>query len=128
MTIYERIRELRKEHLHLSQTEFGERLGISRGSVANIELNTLARPDQKEPIYKLICKEFNVNYSWLIDGTGEPFSTDLPDDTYVRATAEIDVRDPRARNAIIDYWRLNEEDKKLFWNFMERFIEKKQED
>jgi len=30
METYERIRELRKTYLHLSQTEFGERLGVSR--------------------------------------------------------------------------------------------------
>ncbi len=61
METYERIRELRKNHLHLSQTEFGERLGVSRSVIKNIELNALARPDQKLSLIKLICKEFSVN-------------------------------------------------------------------
>ncbi len=30
MKVYERIRNLRKNHLHLSQTAFGEKLGVSR--------------------------------------------------------------------------------------------------
>lgn len=128
MEIYERIRDLRKKELHLSQTEFGERLGVSRSVIKNIELNALARPEQKEPLYKLICKEFHVSYDWLISGKGEPFCEDLIEDEYSRAAAEIDVKDPRARKAIIDYWHLSPEDKELYWNFIERFIKKQQED
>lgn len=128
MEIYERIKNLRKNILHLSQTEFGQRLGVSRSVIANIELNVLARPDQKEPLYKLICKEFHVRYDWLITGEGDPFIEDLPEDEYVRATAEIGIKDERAKQAIIDYWHLAPADKELWWNFMERFVIKKQED
>lgn len=70
MEIYERIRELRKKHLHMSQEEFGSKLGVSRSVIKNIELNALKNPEQKEPIYKLICKEFNVSYLWLTKGIG----------------------------------------------------------
>ena len=128
MEIYERIRDLRKKELHLSQTEFGEKLGVSRSVIKNIELNALARPDQKEPLYKLICKEFHVNYDWLVNGIGEPFLEDLAEDKYTRAVAEIDIKDPKARRAIIDYWHLTPEDKELFWRFMERFSQKEQGD
>lgn len=128
MEVYERIKDLRKNILHLSQTEFGQRLGVSRSVIANIELNVLARPDQKEPLYKLICKEFHVRYDWLVNGVGDPFSEDLAEDEYVRVMAEIDIKDPRARRAIIDYWHLTPEDKELYWSFMDRFIIKKQED
>ena len=73
METYERIRELRKTYLHLSQTEFGERLGVSRSVIKNIELNALARPDQKLSLMKLICSEFNVNEEWLLNGTEPMF-------------------------------------------------------
>ena len=76
METYERIRELRKTYLHLSQTEFGERLGVSRSVIKNIELNALARPDQKLSLMKLICSEFNVNEEWLMNGTGEMYAND----------------------------------------------------
>lgn len=128
MEIFERIKKLRKEELRLSQTEFGAKLGVSRSVIKNIELNALARPDQKEPLYKLICKEFHVSYDWLINGAGDPFCETLPEDDYVRATVEIDLTDPRARKAIIDYWRLTNEEKELFWSFLDRFIKKEQED
>lgn len=68
MEIYERIRTLRKKHLHMSQEEFGAKLGVSRSVIKNIELNALQRPEQKEPIYKLICREFNISYLWLTQG------------------------------------------------------------
>ena len=68
MEIYERIKKLRKNHLNMSQTAFAERLGVSRSVINNIELNTLARPDQKLSLYKLICSEFNVREEWLLNG------------------------------------------------------------
>lgn len=73
LEMHDRIRELRKKHLHLSQTAFGERLGVSRSVINNIELNVLARPDQKLSLIKLICKEFSVNEEWLLNGTDPMF-------------------------------------------------------
>lgn len=127
MEIYERIRYLRKHELSLSQSEFGQKLGVNRDVINNIENDRLKRPDQKEPLYKLICKEFHVSYDWLINGNGYPFCEDGLEDEYVRATAEIDIKDPRARKAIIDYWHLTDEDKELYWNFVNRFVKKEQE-
>lgn len=128
MEVYERVKELRKEILHLSQTEFGARLGVSRSVIVNIENNLLARPDQKEPLYKLICKEYHVSYDWLMNGEGEPFNEDADEDEYTRAATEIGIKDPVAKQAVIDYWKLSDEDKKLFRAFMERFISKKEGD
>ena len=71
--LHERIKELRKNYLHMSQTDFGERLGVSRSVINNIERNVLARPDQKLSLMKLICSEFNVNEEWLLNGTEPMF-------------------------------------------------------
>lgn len=71
-SIGSRIKALRKA-LKMTQTEFGERLSVSIDVIANIEHERLARPEQKEPLYKLICKEFNVRYEWLTSGEGEMF-------------------------------------------------------
>ncbi len=75
MEIYERIKELRKQHLKLSQERFGEMLGVNRDVINNIERNRLAKPEQKEPLYRLICETFHVNYKWLVSGEGEMFVT-----------------------------------------------------
>ncbi len=91
MEIYERIMEFRKSQ-KLSRRAFGDRLGVSEGVIVNIELNRLARPDQKEPLYKLICKEFHLNEKWLLTGEGEPYSENLNEDEYMRAAAESESK------------------------------------
>ncbi|MDR0936623.1 MAG: helix-turn-helix domain-containing protein [Oscillospiraceae bacterium] len=74
MEIYERIKFIRKAN-KLSQTEFGARLGESRSAINNIEGNRLSKPELKEPLYRLICREFNVRYEWLRTGEGEMFES-----------------------------------------------------
>lgn len=117
MEIHERIKELRKNHLKMSQTAFGERLGVSRSVINNIELNALARPDQKLSLYKLICSEFNVNEDWLLNGTGEMFVQ--PDtfslDDFARSKGATDLEleivktyfelDPEIRKAAISFFK-----------------------
>lgn len=60
----------------MSQTAFGERLGVSRSVINNIELNALSKPEHKLSLYKLICSEFNVSTEWLLNGIGEMFVDD----------------------------------------------------
>ena len=71
-----RIRQLR-EDLHLSQKEFGERIGISRDAEGNIEYG---RTPIKEYIIKLVCKEYHVNEEWLRTGKGEMYTDKMTDD------------------------------------------------
>ncbi|HIT42616.1 MAG TPA: helix-turn-helix transcriptional regulator [Candidatus Caccovicinus merdipullorum] len=65
----ERIKELRKT-LGLNQTEFGNRIGIKQGSVAAYESGARVPIDA---VVLSICREFNVNESWLRTGEGEMF-------------------------------------------------------
>lgn len=64
-----RIKELRKT-LGLSQTKFGEKLGVSKSVIVNLELN---RVELKEMMANLICKTYNVNPLWLAEGKGDMF-------------------------------------------------------
>ena len=127
LTLGDRIKYLRKE-LKMSQKSFGEKLGTTRDAINNIEMDRLKRPDQKESLYRLICKEFHVNYDWLVNGEGDMYLEDAPEDEFTRAMVEIDVKDPKARQAILDYWKLDDTDKQLWWDFMGKFLKKKQED
>lgn len=117
MELHERIKELRKNYLHMSQTDFGERLGVSRSVINNIERNVLARPDQKLSLMKLICSEFNVNEEWLLNGT-EPMFVQ-PDtfslDQFVRdhqgTDLEIEIMkayfelDPDIRKTVLEHFK-----------------------
>lgn len=91
MEVYERIKKIRKDK-KLSRRELGEILGVSESVIVNIELNRLKRPDQKEPIYKLICETFNINEQWLRTGEGEPYA-DSGDTEVVAALAARILRD-----------------------------------
>jgi transcriptional regulator with XRE-family HTH domain len=70
MNVGDNIKYLRKSVLKMTRDEFGERIGISAGVLNNIERNRLAKPEQKEPLYRLICKTFGVSYQWLMTGEG----------------------------------------------------------
>lgn len=66
MTQGERIREVRKA-LNLTLEKFGERIGMKKNSVSQIEngKNTVT-----EQTIKSICREFDVNEIWLRTGDG----------------------------------------------------------
>ena len=68
MEMHARIRELRKNYLHMSQAAFGSKLGVNRDVINNIENNRLAKPEQKLSLIKLMCREFSVNEEWLLNG------------------------------------------------------------
>ena len=69
MEMHDRIREFRKNYLHMSQAAFGSKLGVNRDVINNIENNRLAKPEQKLSLIKLMCREFSVNEEWLLNGT-----------------------------------------------------------
>lgn len=68
-----RFKESRKK-LGLSQAGVGEKLGVNRDVIANIEQDRLKNPQQKEPLFKLYCRLFGINYIWLLEGIGNPIS------------------------------------------------------
>lgn len=123
MEIHERIKKLRNE-LCMTQDEFGKTLGVSRDVIGNIEYDRLKNPTQKEPLYKLICKEFHIREEWLRTGKEPKYSYGIGEDKYTLVVNQIDADDPRARQAILDYWELNTDDKELWWSFVERFLKK----
>lgn len=66
-TINERIRELRQT-LHLTQTAFGEGIGVKIGVIRNFEYNITTPSDEQ---IKLISYVYSVNEDWLRTGHGE---------------------------------------------------------
>lgn len=66
-----------REALKLSQREFGEKLGVSRDVISNLEYN---RVQPKELLLRHICQLYKVNPRWLESGEGEMFDS-APADT-----------------------------------------------
>ena len=63
----ERIKKIRTS-ANLTQQEFADRIGVSRGALANYEVN---RNEPIDAVITLICREFNINEHWLRTGEGE---------------------------------------------------------
>ena len=117
MEMHERIKELRKKHLNLSQEAFGKKLGVSRSVINNIERNCLARPEQKLSLIKLMCKEFSVNEEWLLNGAEpmfiEPDTFSLDDFVKSKGATELELEivktyfelDPAIRSAAIEHFK-----------------------
>lgn len=88
MTQGERVREIRKE-LNLTLEKFGEKLGVGKTAISKIEKGENSLTDQ---MLKSICREYNVNYDYLINGEGEMFD-DLPQTVLDELCAQYDLDD-----------------------------------
>lgn len=69
-----RIYKIRK-HFNLSMEKFGKQIGISKGSINNIEKGTTNPSNQT---INSICREFNVDYVWLTEGIGDNMFISIP--------------------------------------------------
>lgn len=74
MTQGERIKEIRTT-LGKTLEEFGEKLGVQKSSISKIERGDRALTEQ---MALAICREYNVNYDYLMAGEGEMFDN-LPE-------------------------------------------------
>ena len=88
MTQGERIREIRKA-MGLTLEKFGEKLGVTRVAISNIENGNRNLTDQ---MARSICREYNVSYDYLIDGEGEMFD-DLPQTILDELCRQYDLDD-----------------------------------
>ncbi len=75
-----RLKDLRKNILNLTQEEFAQAINISRSNLASIEIGRVNITDR---VIQDICRAFNVNEVWLRTGEGEPFSTIDENDRYI---------------------------------------------
>ena len=92
MEIHERIRYLRRDVLHMTMDEFGERICVSRDVINNIERNRLARLEQKRYLIRLIALEFDIREEWLLTGD-EPMQWPPPAFTFDRHLKEHHATD-----------------------------------
>ena len=112
MTQGERVKLLRKE-LGLSQEAFGNKIGSTRDAIAAYERGVTI----KEPIVKLICRTFNVDYFWLTEGTGEMFEKIKKESPLDMLSEDYDINEVD-KLVILKYLQLSKEDRKSINNFI----------
>ena len=113
----ERIKKVRKA-LDLTQREFGERISIKQNSVAQIEMG---RNTSDQTIVS-ICREFNVNETWLRTGEGEMFIQQSKDDELDQVLSAIAASDDELIKRIIRaYWRLDDKEKSAVKKLIDGF-------
>lgn len=99
-----RFKELRKE-LKLTQAEFAEKMGLSRSYINMIEMGTKT---PAERTIKDICRMYNVNYKWLVNGIGEMF-TENDSDAQAIVDSVMSGDNEFAKKILVKFARLSEE-------------------
>lgn len=97
MTQGERIREVRKS-LGLTLEKFGEKIGMKKNSVSQIENG---KNSVTEQVVKAICREYNVDYIWLTTGDGEMFVE--TDDDFIERIDRIMLGEDDARKNLFKF-------------------------
>lgn len=97
MTQGERVKEIRKS-LDLTLEKFGKKLGVTKTTISRIEkgINNLT-----EQMTISICREYNVNYDYLIRGEGDMFD-DLPQTVIDELCVQYNLSD--SEKAIIEMY------------------------
>lgn len=112
----ERIKAIRNK-LSLTQSQFGEKIGVSRDVINNLEH---ARAQKvSEPLLKLICKTYNVNYTWLIDGVEPMFFPETDDDLTIRIAKILEGENETAKKIFQAFSAFGEDD----WKTVQKFID-----
>ena len=116
----ERIALVRKS-LGLTQEKFAEQVGLSRNFMWMIESGTRVPSDRT---ISDICREFNVNETWLRTGEGETFNQITRSEKITSFLTEIteDEGDDFKRRFVEMLAELEPED----WKLLERMAEKLQ--
>lgn len=122
MTIGERIKKIRKKE-KLTQSEFASRIGLSQNTIANYELD---RRIPSEQVNISICREFNVNHNWLVDGIGEPFLPE-PSGLIYELKVQYNLSDTEVE-ILTNYLKLSNSQREGFIKFVEQIFNKNKAD
>lgn len=105
MEPYERVRQLRKNILHMTLEEFSKKINISRSNLGNIETGRISLTGR---VLVDICRAFHVNQNWLMEGK-EPVLEEAAD--------PLDFEIEKL------YAALTNDNKKYLYGYIQRLLE-----
>lgn len=114
MTIGERIKCIRKK-INLTQTEFGDRIGIAQNTIAAYEAG---RREPQEVTLKAICDKFGISYEWLKYGKGEMIAK-VDDDILKLINQILSTEDETTRQVFRAFANFDERD----WQTIKKMID-----
>lgn len=115
-SIGNRIREVRN-NFNLSQSDFGKKIGVSRDVINNLELARLKK--DPEALIRLICKTYDVNYGWLMNGTGQMHPPKVEEDLTIQIAKLLEGENETAKKVFQAFASFDEED----WKTVKKFID-----
>lgn len=117
-----RIEEVRKSQ-GMSRASFGERIGVSGDVINNLERG---RVDIKDHMILLICKEYDVNETWLRTGEGEMFIPRNRETDLAKLTADLllEESDSFKSRFVSLLARMSDEEWKMVENMVEMLAKK----
>lgn len=107
-----RIKQLRKA-LGMTQQKFADSIGVKQNTVAQYEIG---RNEPIESVIALICKEFNVNRSWLVEGVGDMF-TNLPETIMDELAIQYELSDEE-KEMVSSFCKLSNEQRDIVMAFL----------
>lgn len=108
----ERLKKLRK-YLNLSQKLFAEKIGITDSGLSNLESG---KRNLTEQTIISICREFNVNRAWLVEGVGDMF-TNLPETILDELALQFDLTDEE-KDLVADFCNFPKEYRAIIMNWL----------
>lgn len=113
----ERIKSVRTA-LKLSQTDFAEKISVSRSAICKMESGENSPSEQT---VQLICKEFSVNKEWLLSGKGKMFIDKSKDEIISEMLGDIQKsgEDTFKHRLVTALAKLDENE----WEMLEKLID-----
>lgn len=118
MTVNDRIKEVRKK-FNLTQEELGEKLGVSRGIIKNIEYNVVDA-STKPLLLTSICSTFGISREWLENGDDEMLAK--TSSTVIDEICEKLNLNDFGKRALIAYLKLSEDEQNVLAKYAELVV------
>lgn len=98
----ERFKKIRKDN-KLTQKAFAEKLNLSQNFIGQIETGLKSPSDRT---IQDVCRIYNVNYEWLMYGTGEQYRNN---DDHIRTVIDniLEGEDTIAKRAFYEFAKLD---------------------
>ena len=112
----ERLKHLRIA-LGISQSDFAIKIGVSRSAISRLESGDINFTEQ---MILSICREFNVNRAWLVEGVGDMF-TNLPETILDELAMQFELSDAE-KDLVADFVNLPKEQRAILMKFLRKTV------